>query len=189
MQSQTKRASTAHRVVCTCQSRGCFRGQYVDAHGNTQFGVEVVRETREAHIMLHRRTKARSIITRPEQRSDNQDTPPLTRTEVTRSPGDLISPLTNLHISTPDLSVRHQQAENQISLALDSSDGTSSNFTEDSEEDANSEFQAQSPIISHIPVYALTTKTCTDAIASRALGLQEYNCGKSLHFIHLLNTI
>lgn len=49
-----------HRVVCICKAAGCCDGQYIDANGRTQHGVEVFAETKEAHERAKQRLALQS---------------------------------------------------------------------------------------------------------------------------------
>lgn len=49
MPASSKKNKDAHRVVCQCKSRQCYLGHYIDPHGQTRPGVEVLPSTRDAH--------------------------------------------------------------------------------------------------------------------------------------------
>ncbi|EGG01751.1 uncharacterized protein MELLADRAFT_110741 [Melampsora larici-populina 98AG31] len=58
MSASSRKAKDAHRVVCRCKARECYRGQYIDAYGQPQNGVEVLPSTRDAHALADRRKQA-----------------------------------------------------------------------------------------------------------------------------------
>lgn len=70
MPPSTKKQNKAHRVPCVCRAFNCYLGQYVDANGVTQAGVEVVPATFTAHEVADRVNKATSKLSGQEDASD-----------------------------------------------------------------------------------------------------------------------
>lgn len=197
MPSNTKRSSQAHRVVCSCQARGCCRGKYLDAQGDVQYGVEVLRQTRDAHILLDRRSQAQAQINSPAS-PPHQNTPPLIPTKDLRNTGNPISSLKDLQISMSSSSSRDQQSSQSNPETVQaaawhrlSSSSMSQSFpvsnsgddTVENQETESSDSQSQngSPIRSQrLVASSFLKRTCPAAILSRVAGVQEYDCGKRL---------
>ncbi|EGG11261.1 uncharacterized protein MELLADRAFT_102629 [Melampsora larici-populina 98AG31] len=49
------------RVVCRCQTSGCYKGIYIDAMGISHQGIEVVPATREAHERADKHSRIQSV--------------------------------------------------------------------------------------------------------------------------------
>ncbi|EGG12923.1 uncharacterized protein MELLADRAFT_101485 [Melampsora larici-populina 98AG31] len=85
------------RVPCQCRISGCYKSVYIDAHGISQRGVEVLPATKEAHERAELRSRIQSLSLSPSHGSAISS----------GSPGidlrdDLIGPLTNLGIGVPN---------------------------------------------------------------------------------------
>lgn len=63
MLPSTKKKNRAHRVPCVCHAFDCYLGHYIDAHGMTQVGIEVLPETFKAHKLADRVKEATSSVT------------------------------------------------------------------------------------------------------------------------------
>ncbi|EGG04322.1 uncharacterized protein MELLADRAFT_108587 [Melampsora larici-populina 98AG31] len=80
----------SRRVVCRCQSSGCYKGFHIDAMGVSQQGVEVVPATREAHE-------------RADSRSRIHAASPLIYNQDPSRPNQLPSLIDSQHIITTNL--------------------------------------------------------------------------------------
>lgn len=77
MAASTKKTKDAHRVVCRCKTRECYRGQFLDAYGQAQSGVEVLPSTRDAHARADLRKQASESCSQPAHQTLDELVEPL----------------------------------------------------------------------------------------------------------------
>lgn len=65
----------ARRVVCECQSHGCYKGFHLDASGIKQQGIEVIPATKESHTRADVRYQIMSISLSAKQDDSNLNQP------------------------------------------------------------------------------------------------------------------
>ncbi|EGF98631.1 uncharacterized protein MELLADRAFT_69185 [Melampsora larici-populina 98AG31] len=93
MSASSKKTKEAHRVVCRCKARECYLGNYIDAYGQPQSGVEVLPSTRDAHTRADMRKQAL------EASSELASSP---NTHIP-TPGDLVTSLEELHLPSVNM--------------------------------------------------------------------------------------
>lgn len=165
MPPRPKKNGIIHRLVCRCEARECRLGQFLDAHGTLQHGVEVAPETQEAHAFLDRRAQARSHSQRIPTSVSPHKTPVLTRRTSTAHDVDLSSRFSHLGIATPnsrsssDRSMLVQAQFPQQTFPVNEQNGRLSGSVERD---------------------YVEVKTCPEAILAWNLGVQVYKCGDYL---------
>lgn len=104
MSSSSKKTKEAHCVVCRCKARKCYLGNYIDAYGQPQSGVEVLPSTRDAHTRADMRKQALDASSELAS-SPNTHIP---------TPGDLVTSLEELHLPSVNIpSQSRKSAEEQ----------------------------------------------------------------------------
>lgn len=78
---QASKKRSAHRLTCVCRAFDCYLGQYVDANGRTQAGVEVLPATLAAHKLADRVQQATLHVSNNERFSAANPTAPYSTAE------------------------------------------------------------------------------------------------------------
>lgn len=143
-----KKNSVQHRVTCVCHSARCCYGEYIDASGNHQKGVQVTPATKKAHELAKKRKQAQEA-TQSRSRIPNEDK------ELAAAVAQI-----NLH-GQPQVA---PSSESGSDLGLSHSD-----------EDAT--VQHGEPSTSAIPDQRSFSQICPAASSARDAGIPVYNCG------------
>ncbi|EGG08102.1 uncharacterized protein MELLADRAFT_105301 [Melampsora larici-populina 98AG31] len=169
------------RVVCKCQSHGCYKGIFVDAHGNSQRGVEVCPASKEAHSRADLRSRIESTSAGRDGKSIKLNRITLGGSE--RSASSASKPSGFGSVSAPSHAHNRSLSHPQIISSCEPS-------TSNSKERENIQTTEKSSPSIHIrsddtPVAPLRNETqsvdqdvCNAADSARKNGLQEYDTSK-----------
>lgn len=152
MLSSSKKKNTAHRVRCVCQTFECYLGQYVDAYGINQRGVEVLPDTLAAHQLADRAAQATARLSTQRLPSN-----PLDLGSHTPGQDGLISAISGLRLNTMNPTLSH--ASSSLRLVLDGKQGSDDKPKES------------------LP----SSKTCLAATEAKAAGMDIYKCGELIN--------
>ncbi|EGG03942.1 uncharacterized protein MELLADRAFT_108863 [Melampsora larici-populina 98AG31] len=101
------------RVVCQCQSHGCYKSFYIDAHGNSQQGVEVLPATKESHTRADLRSQIESTSAGAiEHQSSSTESPSVDQTD------QLVAHLTRLGLGSSRNSKERNPAVNTMNRSV-----------------------------------------------------------------------
>ncbi|KAH9808456.1 hypothetical protein DFH28DRAFT_1087747 [Melampsora americana] len=176
------------RVVCQCQSFGCYKGVYLDANGVSQYGVEVLPGTKEAHKRADKRSQINSSTA---SRLDSQQAATSSHTPTTDSQESLAASLDRLllasqHPTSPrprtdaintgpqSTQFHHDQGVSQLRPDLSSSLNTGIKLSTTAGHDATVTGEDKSCVVD--------AEICTATNVARDKGVPQYNCGRFYSF-------
>ncbi|EGF97412.1 uncharacterized protein MELLADRAFT_70015 [Melampsora larici-populina 98AG31] len=153
--SSSKFKAEPKRVVCQCQSSGCYKGLYLDASGVSQHGVEVLPSTKEAHERADQRNHIHQSLASHHATTSSQT--PTTESQL----DSLIAPLDRLLLG-PQHEIRSRNnfintREHQVLSTTEDRDRTVTD-------------QEKSDIVD--------ASHCTAIAVAREKGAQEYDCSR-----------
>ncbi|EGG12437.1 uncharacterized protein MELLADRAFT_58978 [Melampsora larici-populina 98AG31] len=164
--SSSKLKPEPKRVVCQCQSSGCYKGVYLDASGVLQPGVEVLRSTKESHERADRRNLINHITTSalPSRHPANSSQTPNTDSQEV-----LIAPLEGLLLGSQHKTLARSRA-NSINTGQRLIQVHSTTAGQDQTTDQDK---------SHV----VDAEICAATATAREKGVQEYDCGELVSWI------
>ncbi|EGF97761.1 uncharacterized protein MELLADRAFT_69795 [Melampsora larici-populina 98AG31] len=159
MPAGPKKNSELHRVTCQCQAFDCYLGQYLDAYGVPQKGVEVLPDTLKTHTLADQRNKAlRTLASQRPLLLPDQNQP---------SADNLLQPLQNLYLNQGTSCINSPLT----GLTNEGSQNSYSNTGEDIVELSSNNNLSKS------------SRRCPSAISARNDGVKVYDCGRFCTFI------
>ncbi|EGF97369.1 uncharacterized protein MELLADRAFT_85609 [Melampsora larici-populina 98AG31] len=181
--TKLKNKHNAHRVPCICRTHDCYLGQYVDAHGVTRAGVEVLPETLATHQLADRvrqATLSGSQRTQTVNQNDPNNTAALNTLVGTLSHLGLnsINPssfqgYSPLHRHTQILTGRSQASEAGL---LWSENEASKSGIQESTPVQTTHARSKGPLSDQDSDEASSLpKICTAATSAKTAGVQIYN--------------
>lgn len=166
MPAGPKKISELHRVTCRCQAFDCHLGQYTDAYGVQQTGVEVMPDTFKSHALADRRNKALLSVARQK--------PSISIDQNGPSEDNLLQHLHNLDLNqaTPRISSSCTDVHD-VGLQ-ESQPSPGRDDVRQVTQDAHNTTTRSSGNKS----CGTSSRTCLAAISARNNGVKTYDCGR-----------
>lgn len=169
------------RVVCQCQSSGCYKGVYLDANGVLQNGVEVLPATMEAHERADKRGRISQSTT---DGLDSRQAETSSQAPTTDSPESLISPLDRLVLALS--TGKHSKRSHNNQGVSEARPSLSGDLFEHATRDMQNNTDVNSPttagnketVTDEGECCVVDAEICTARDVARDKGVPQYDCGK-----------